>query len=815
MSQAHSSPAGTTAAITTSTNNAATTLTTAATTLTTAATTLTTAATTLTTATYFTAANITTTTAAAANTTNSTAACATTAISTVQLPEQPFRPDLQHHVPDQAYQPSNFSFPRREFGKNALVKRSFQATWFNRWKWLHYDVAQDAAYCFTCCKALEMGKVRMSACSDESFVVKGFTNWKDATRALIKHESSNFHKSAAAALASRVDVSDMLSKQAAAEKQKNRQYLLKVLSSIRFLARQGLPLRGEGNDTDSNLHQLLVLRGEDHPSIHEFLGRQQLKYTSHDVQNELLSIMAQQILRRIAEQIQSAIFFTIMVDETTDCSNREQVVLVFRWVGEDLAPHEEFIGLHLTSSIAATALVAIIEDVILRMNIKLEHCRGQCYDGASTMSGKKKGVAKIISTKESRAIYTHCYGHALNLAVGDTVKQCQLMKSALDVIAEISKLIKKSPKRDASFQKLKTELAPDVPGFRVLCPTRWTVRAASLQSVLDNFEVLLGVWEEAQCAQLDSEMRARIGGVNAQMQTFDFLFGVSLGNLLLRHTDNLSKALQSRSISAAEGQRLATLTLRVLQSVRDDDKFKLFYSKVLQDQVQFDVQPPSLPRKRKTPRRFETGASVGNFHTTAEDRYRQIYYEALDLVIQAVTDRFDQPGYNVYRNLQELFMKACRGEEYEEQLVAVLDIYHGDLCRQELDSQLPLLKPLCEQVCQELGENFSFHDAVKVLSGLSVTEGPAFSGVLNVVKLLLVLPATNATSVRSFSALRRVKTYLRSTMSQERLNNLLVLHVHKEKVDSLALEKVAQDFVSGREGRLRQFGSCSRWPVLY
>ena len=124
-----------------------------------------------------------------------------------------------------------------------------------------------------------------------------------------------------------------------------------------------------------------------------------------------------------------------MVDETTDCSNKEQVVLVFRWVGEDLVPHEDFIGLYLTDSIAATALVDIIEDVILRMNIKLEHCRGQCYDGASTMSGTKKGVAKVIATKESRAIYTHCYGHALNLGVGDTVKQCHLMKSALDVIS--------------------------------------------------------------------------------------------------------------------------------------------------------------------------------------------------------------------------------------------------------------------------------------------------------------------------------------------------------------------------------------------
>jgi len=76
--------------------------------------------------------------------------------------------------------------------------------------------------------------------SEESFVVKGFLNWKDASRAFVKHQSCNFHKSAAAAFASQVDITDMLSKQVAAEKQKNGQYLL-VLSS-QCLACQGLPL---------------------------------------------------------------------------------------------------------------------------------------------------------------------------------------------------------------------------------------------------------------------------------------------------------------------------------------------------------------------------------------------------------------------------------------------------------------------------------------------------------------------------------------------------------------------------------------------
>ena len=51
----------------------------------------------------------------------------------------------------------------------------------------------------------------------------------------------------------------------------------------------------------------------------------------------------------------------------------------------------------------------------------------------------------------------------------------------------------------------------------------------------------------------------------------------------------------------------------------------------------------------------------------------------------------------------------------------------------------------------------------------------------------------------------RVKTYLRNTMSLERLNNLMILHIHKEKTENLDLKQVCQEFVSGREGRLRTF----------
>ncbi len=138
------------------------------------------------------------------------------------------------------------------------------------------------------------------------------------------------------------DVGEMLSTELASQKRDNMQCLLKILSNLRFLARQGLPLRGDGSDADSNFTQLLLLRGQDDPRITEWMAKKTDKYVSHDVQNELLKVMALSVLRKIAASIMQSDFFSIMCDECTDLSNKEQLVICTRWISSDqLEPHED------------------------------------------------------------------------------------------------------------------------------------------------------------------------------------------------------------------------------------------------------------------------------------------------------------------------------------------------------------------------------------------------------------------------------------------------------------------------------------------
>jgi len=206
------------------------------------------------------------------------------------------------------------------------------------------------------------------------------------------------------------------------------------------------------------------------------------------------------------------------------------------------------------------------------MNLTLSKVRGQCYDGAANMAGSKSGVATQIRSEEPRAVFTHCYGHALSLACGDAIKHCKILRDALETTHEITKLVKLSPRRDAIFHEIQQTVAPGSPGVRLLCPTRWTVRADDLKSVLDNYVVLQETWDEAVEAVKDTESKARILGVSAQMQTFQFFYGVVLGELILRHCDNLSRTLQKESISAAQGQEVADLTVKTLMSIRFDQK---------------------------------------------------------------------------------------------------------------------------------------------------------------------------------------------------------------------------------------------------
>ena len=208
------------------------------------------------------------------------------------------------------------------------------------------------------------------------------------------------------------------------------------------------------------------------------------------------------------------------------------------------------------------------------------------------------------------------------------------MRDCLDTCFELVKLIKFSPKREAMLRKLKMEIDSDAPSLRTMCPTRWTVRADSLASIVVNYDNIQLLWETAIRATSDTEMKARIQGMKIQMQCFKFLFCLILSEMILRHTDKLSQTLQQPRMSRVNGNGVAMLTVNTLESLQLEGNFDLFWKKVDQTREKLDVDEAHLTRSRKKPKRFDqdTAPTATEHALTAKDEYHSVYSEAIDLL---------------------------------------------------------------------------------------------------------------------------------------------------------------------------------------
>ena len=169
-------------------------------------------------------------------------------------------------------------------------------------------------------------------------------------------------------------------------------------------------------------------------------------YNSHGIPNEIIAIMANNLIRNLVSEICGG-FFSIICDEYTYINNKEHLTICIRWADEQLGAHEDSFGFYNIPDIGAETIVSAVKDVLLKLQLPLANCRGQCYDGASDMLGHRTGVAKRIQDLQPKAYPTYCHGHSLSLSVKDTTKNCKLLSETMDTAKEVVTLIRFSPKR--------------------------------------------------------------------------------------------------------------------------------------------------------------------------------------------------------------------------------------------------------------------------------------------------------------------------------------------------------------------------------
>lgn len=586
------------------------------------------------------------------------------------------------------------------------------------------------------------------------------------------------------------------------EQEQRRNLLLKQLQLIKYFMRQGLAIRGHV-EREGNLMQLLMSTAQHDAGLKHWLNEG--KYLSHDIINEQIQLMAHTVLRELILNIQKSKYFAVICDETQDISCKEQLSISIRWVNDvDYAIHEDFIGMHQVDTTDAETITLLIKDCLLRCSLPMINLHGQAYDGASNMAGRLTGVATRISNEYPKAHFVHCMAHSLNLCLQEVGSNCHSVRDALSLTSELAKIIRASPKRLALFKNIQQEVATGSSTLKPLCPTRWTVRTAAISSVLENYTAIT-IELELLTREGSTEVRNKACGLLALMDKFSVYFGLKFSLIVFAITEQVSTTLQSKDLTAQEAIKAVEMTIECFNRQRNELSFDDLYQKTIEESEGL-TQPPSLPRVRKAPKRFDSNCPPHTFSAPV-DFYRKIYYEVLDLMINELRRRFQHPSFVMLQHIEKLLITSINGGSMIPSN-EFCTLYAEDIDIERLKIQLLLLPDLLSTTCSSIKKVTSIRTIIELFNSNSFSKS-LLSQVDKLLRLYLTVPLTSSTAERSFSTLRRLKNYLRSTMTQERLNHVILLHTHKEITDNIDVKQIAIDFIGRNQRRMNFFGQYS------
>ncbi|MEJ2527969.1 MAG: DUF4371 domain-containing protein [Sulfurovaceae bacterium] len=338
---------------------------------------------------------------------------------------------------------------------------------------------------------------------------------------------------------------------------------------------------------------------------------QNAKYTSHEVQTELLSLYARKVQHSIREEIGSS-KFCIMVDEARDESKKEQMAIVIRFVNKEGLIKERFLDLIHVSDTAALTLKDSICAVLLDNNLSVQDIRGQGYDGASNMRGEWNGLKALILNECPYAYYIHCMAHQLQLALVAASREVHEVHNFFQNANFIINVVSASPKRnDELLANQAAEIireielgeldtgrgANQIGSLQRPGDTRWSSHYKSIRSLKKMFAATISVLRSiANDCSVTRYSRGDAGGALKIIVTFDFVFILFMMEKIMKITDVLCQTLQKKDIDIINAMGCVSNTKKLLQDFRNDgwepllEDVKIFCDK-------HEIEIPDLNRK--------------------------------------------------------------------------------------------------------------------------------------------------------------------------------------------------------------------------
>ena len=449
-----------------------------------------------------------------------------------------------------------------------------------------------------CAPCFLFSKARLNS----EFVSTPFRNWKNATGAsrgaLNRHSTATTHQQCveqAAGFKGVVEkrahsIKSQLSEAYDQQVQANRAALLAIVDSIQFLVGQGLGLRGSNWDKgakreDGNFSSVLDLLSKYSPELesHILHSPKNARYLSPKVQNE---INADMIRISIVDECNSSLFWSIMADETTDTSTKEQVSVCVRCNSlHGLEVCEEFCSVPVAN---AEVITSTIVDLTKGAGLTMAQLVGKGFDGAATMSGHVSGVSTRLQNLYPNAKYlTHCRNHALNLVVIAGCNNVPDVRNFMQTLTfkELTLFFKYSAKRKhILLQNFKSSnnqeaLLADSPedellpkrkfqGLPVLSDTRWLTRVDSIDCLLQNYRSVCEAVEDSSTGQSASDADSYL----KRLLSFEFLVSAIICRHILAYTRPLTVALQAKECDLHKAHRMAQRLVQSLASERESDR---------------------------------------------------------------------------------------------------------------------------------------------------------------------------------------------------------------------------------------------------
>ncbi|KAM4593578.1 zinc finger MYM-type protein 1-like [Odontesthes bonariensis] len=517
---------------------------------------------------------------------------------------------------------------------------------------------------------------------------------------------------------------------------------------------------------------------------------------SGSIQNEILELFAHDIQRKIGAKASESPFFGLTADGITDVSGKEQFSCSIQFADNNLEVQNFFLGFYNAPGTTAEMLFLCIKDVLVRLNLPLEKLKGYCFDGASNMSGRFKGVQARLKETCPDSVFVHCANHSLDLVLQEVAKEERLVADTLNFVREVTVVINDSAKRKTLYQSLFG--CGEVINLLALCPTRWCVRVVALSRLLACYGEMLQTFRTLEGDRtVKGETRAKVAGLLKKGTTTRTVFGLFACVTMFTPCESVARSLQGTKVTALGSMEAAKLLCQRLNTLRQDDTFADLVAKTKQYAERYNLKPPHPVRTSKTPARFRHTAEEEERELENEEYpslWKRELFEALDLVRTEVERRFDQEGLRVAAGREQAVLQAAQGKRVD---VGSLEL--TSFSREQLSLELDILSDVCRG-----REVKTIQDVLAILHTLQPHS--MLPEAERLIKLCLALPISVAASERSLSALRRLKTWLRNTMKQERLTHLAIMNAHSDLLDECDVSTLLKEFISRTTERRSTFG---------